>query len=432
MQEESKLEKYKLDLSDPVTDIGIVIRLGISAIPIPLVKNVLSTLLSIIWPKTEEDIWSKIKGKVKDLIDEEIDNSKWEDRQSILEECKEKIEKFNDSLRENDIAEAINKYQFLKEYFVGKEVYFKLDGHKVKYSFSPLYCIMVSLIFAFRKSVIEHKDELGLTEKEVENEEITIRELLTNAINYINEAKEEHENIYNGAWGLSWDLNKLLKFNQYYQQSVFVFIQIWEQSVDLSPSDNPPIINLAFPGIAAGSTSCIVDENNNYIPPEALKDVMTPKSEGEKINAVTLYKHSYKTELIGVDVSYADGRYVRLGDNSSGNYQELRFDANEFNNMTSMLVRAEEPTGIGGFIGSITVGSNTGESISIIPREIINQNNSPNAILKLNEPYRIARILGSKFEWEISGNQMISICCGVIYDNELATARAKKLLENTL
>lgn len=74
---------YNPPLLDPLTDLKTLFSVGLDAIP--YVGGVLSALLGLLWPTGSVDLWSQIKDRIAEMIDNKIQDFYQNELQQLLE-----------------------------------------------------------------------------------------------------------------------------------------------------------------------------------------------------------------------------------------------------------------------------------------------------------------------------------------------------------
>ncbi|MGP4140000.1 insecticidal delta-endotoxin Cry8Ea1 family protein [Sodalis praecaptivus] len=425
---------YHPAIENPLVATGIILQFAADFIP--YVGGIISTVIALLWPKSQEDAWTQIKEKVKALVNEEIDNEEWNVLKDLVDEFEDKVSEFSQALSAGNYESAKIVYSTLTVYFIGIDERFKIQGQTLGYTFAPLYCTTVSLILAFRLEVIQHASQLKLDQELIDTENTRIRNLALTAIDYIEKITETHEKyvidkLSQQNAGDSADnknmksINNIFQFNQYYLTNVVIFSQIWGQFKQHIMTSNP-IIALTFPGMAAGIFYKIQNDQPVALDGAELATIITPASEAAVITAATLYDTiEFSDEYVrptAAKVVYTDhqdnmGYFGRPNDLQVAPHA-IDFDENDYDYLNSISASMFE------FVGRATVTSAKGTSISA------GKQNDPDVMtLKLECPYRIALIYVPDdeigYDYLQSGHQMSGIACGVVYDNTLSAAYAK-------
>ncbi|KAB2698309.1 hypothetical protein F9K79_12820 [Ochrobactrum sp. Kaboul] len=411
---------------DPLDAAGAMLSYFVGLIPV--VGSLLSTLVTIFWPKHSEDVWAQIKQEVKTLVDEEIDESEWAILQGRIAECGDKVRKFCDVLKSGDKEHAQILYKEFTGYFIGLEENFKIKGHQYQYFFSPAYCALVNIIIAFRIEVIHNGEKFSLSEKYIEYEKDVLSNLIESSKNYISSVKEKHNDYIKKALesgGNADYYNSLFKVNHFFQASAIVYLQIWDIEAFLKKKDIE--VDLALPGLIIQIPWS--DSTHDMMGPEICQSI-TPALKDNHIKSVTLaeseeYDHGQRRPT-GLIVSYESHKdqmgYLGRPRDIQVCEQVLDCSTNQWDHLSK--VRGEWLD----FVYLLTLETDAGKSVTI-------GHNAPSwgdkASFELKWPYRVGKIFVPDdrigYYNRHSGHQMGAAGFGVIYDNALAKESAKRL-----
>lgn len=87
---------------DPIADVKALISWGLTEIPV--IGRLLSMLLGLLWPRTDEDIWNEIVKGVEKLINEELDAAVYSEIKSHLPGLQEVITIFLKTVKAGDVS----------------------------------------------------------------------------------------------------------------------------------------------------------------------------------------------------------------------------------------------------------------------------------------------------------------------------------------
>ncbi|CEF30775.1 JHE-like toxin, ''Photorhabdus insecticidal related'' toxin, PirB [Xenorhabdus nematophila str. Websteri] len=185
---------YEWDMSSIIKDAIIG---GIGFIPGP--GSAISFLLGLFWPQQTDNTWEQIFQKVEQMIEQ----ANLKTIQGILngdiQEIKGKMEHVQFMLESSPgTQESHDAYMFLARYLVSIDEKFKSFDNKTNYQILPMYTNTIMLQAPYWKMGIERKDEIKLTDIEVNELKELIGKLSTSADKYIHDVyTREYDNAMN-------------------------------------------------------------------------------------------------------------------------------------------------------------------------------------------------------------------------------------------
>ncbi|WP_237387798.1 toxin PirB [Xenorhabdus sp. Sc-CR9] len=185
---------YEWDMSSIIKDAIIG---GIGFIPGP--GSAISFLLGLFWPQQTDNTWEQILQKVEQMIEE----ANLKTIQGILngeiQEIKGKMEHVEYMLETSPgTQESHDAYMFLARYLVSIDEKFKSFDNKTNYQILPMYTNTLMLQAPYWKMGIEKKNDILLTDIEVNELKQLIEKLYAKANTYIHEMyTREYDNAVN-------------------------------------------------------------------------------------------------------------------------------------------------------------------------------------------------------------------------------------------
>lgn len=318
---------------------------------IPYVGSFLSALISFFWPKNEKDIFSEIKERIEQLVNQKIDGASWARLIAKCNEVRAKLDALSQLLQTGNAESVNNHYKELTSYLVGIEENFKITGSDNNpTTFIPLYCMIVNLTVSFRLLTINKPEDYGLTEKDIEAERILLNELILGtkgAYGYVSDIKDSFFETKSMFDDLDFKEGRTA-FSSWLMKNALLsragmtdaHINAWKlRAVNPTNLDYIPLsitLPMPFEGLAGNSIpTCgkvydyAMDVNNSAL------------------SSVSIFSGSYKIDMFGhknyywsgFDIGYLDGENEHygynvvntsslsdLGDNNPLSYFALTFD----------------------------------------------------------------------------------------------------------
>lgn len=419
-----------IKLNDGLSDMGALIRFGISQIPV--IGGVLSTILGLLWPTVQTDIWTTIKQEVQDLINESIDENDWNLLVGVINELQMKTSFINEQLIKSQYDTAGTELMTVVIDMIGIEETFKISGTTFKYAFAPLFVAAVNLKLALYLEGIKYSAELGLSQDQVNQLTSLLQSDINNSKSYLEPIKSEIDSTYIN------DIYTYFNVHCYYGASVSLFNTLWSDKYD-DYNTPKPLENYYIPVMAAGTFYKLITlDGVNYSAPmafaEVAKNAMMPSSNIDSIlyEEPTSYPNGYINYIdVYTDLSTSH-RTTGLTFTCSGSSDKYEMGMTPNNGYSFNVGQNIMNINInnGEFITQLSAKS---ESFVSQVAFTTNQNNTMVAGQNPDDDYSQEVILVSPFSInsmyvvsdeagyiQSSGHQMCGIAFSAIYNNNLA------------
>ncbi|SFN65857.1 insecticidal delta-endotoxin Cry8Ea1 family protein [Xenorhabdus japonica] len=173
---------YEWDMSSIVKD-AIIGGIGF----IPGAGQAMSFLLGLFWPQQKDNTWEQILQKVEQRIENATLKTIKGILNGALQEIKGKIENVKYMLETSPGSkESHEAYMFLARFLVSIDERFKSFDNKTNYQIMPMYTNTIMLQIPYWKMGVEKKNDIGLTDIEVNELKQLIDKLVGQAKDYIN------------------------------------------------------------------------------------------------------------------------------------------------------------------------------------------------------------------------------------------------------
>ncbi|MBC8949662.1 MULTISPECIES: insecticidal delta-endotoxin Cry8Ea1 family protein [Xenorhabdus] len=183
---------YEWDMSSIIKD-AIIGGVGF----IPGAGSAMSFLLGLFWPQQKDNTWEQILQKVEQMIENAVLQTIKGILNGDIQEIKGKMEHVQYMLETSPGSqESHDAYMFLARYLVSIDEKFKSFDNKTNYQILPMYTNTVMLQIPYWKMGIEKKNDIGLTDIEVNELKQLIDKLVDKAKSYIHTM---YTNEYNDA-----------------------------------------------------------------------------------------------------------------------------------------------------------------------------------------------------------------------------------------
>ncbi|EBH8783787.1 twin-arginine translocation pathway signal, partial [Salmonella enterica subsp. enterica serovar Bareilly str. CFSAN001104] len=174
---------------DPIADVKALISWGLTEIPV--IGRLLSMLLGLLWPRTDEDIWNEIVKGVEKLINEELDAAVYSEIKSHLPGLQEVITIFLKTVKAGDVSVISAQFIACNTVFTATSSIFQNPDYE--WILVPLFGVFAQLHISLLRESVEHGKEWGWSEK-LYQEYITItKTTIANYVNYLERASENYK-----------------------------------------------------------------------------------------------------------------------------------------------------------------------------------------------------------------------------------------------
>lgn len=394
-------------MNAPLSFVGPLLQYGISEIPV--VGGILSTLIGLFWPSSSENVWDAINQDVKELVDDEIDETVWQILSLKISQIQEQVSDFNDKLTNKEYDLANQELMILVDTLIGEEDNFKISGKNYTYSFSPLFVAVMNLKISLYLEALKWQECLGLSSDQVNDIKSRLQTDVADAKDYLS--------------GITYDFDtsNITKYVQcllYYKTSVGLFNELWAS--DYESYVNPLSLNNYYvPAIAAGSFFKLMDVNGY--------EFGVPMSYQEAINNAIMPGGQYPSgELSFVNVSTDQSEWTRttgLSFKCNGSDVVYNMGLCITNNNNIYLQEQEYIKGITvysqDFVSKLSFNTTLNENYTFGQ----NSDGDPTCSVNLVDPFTINSFFVPSDEagyLNSSGHQMTGFVAAAVYNNELA------------
>ncbi|MGU1552741.1 insecticidal delta-endotoxin Cry8Ea1 family protein [Pseudomonas aeruginosa] len=429
----------------PLDIIHSVIGAAVSYIPV--VGSLVGAIVDILWPASKVDIFKVIENQVTQLVNSHIDAATGQRLEVKIKEISIKMKFWSKLLRQKKYMAARSYYGVISMYLVGIEENFKITGSAgKKYHFTPLYCIIVDLVIAFRVDVINNFEKLHLSKDEADVEAMLLSELLltptTGACAYL---KSVARTCYDDTLKASKEIstNREVKRNamslfksvvEEYSYFVRSGVTLSKSNVWMDIAKNPSSrayrpFNFVILMPALGSFRYDFDNFGELF--KLLADTNITDKKLQTLDTITLLQMKddnpdvYK-RMCGVELKYTNPSstvvYGYTG-GSPGAVTVGRYSLSVASNSAVLIgiYTAGKDFDMAGFIDSVTVQT---RDLKVKP---VSVGHSPanNVYLygDIKSPYKIQKIFCGKDHYSHkSGHQTMGIITVFAFDNEFAKA----------
>ncbi|HBO3117105.1 TPA: hypothetical protein L4R02_001353 [Pseudomonas aeruginosa] len=153
---------------------------------IPVVGGVLSALTNAFWPSKKQNVWEQTLQEIKSYIEsqnlkviEGILNGEILTIQGKMEHVADLLEKYPNT------KESYDAYVSLARYLDSNQRKFSSFDDETNYQLMPMYAAMILLQATYWRSGIDRRDEIGLTDIDVESLRKLIDDLIGESKSYV-------------------------------------------------------------------------------------------------------------------------------------------------------------------------------------------------------------------------------------------------------
>lgn len=159
---------------------------------IPDAGGLISGIVGVLWEEDQQDPWEDFRKQVEALIDEKIDASAYDDKESDLKIYKSKLELYHNALSESPKDLCI-QYQGVVTALTGEFHKFESTDQQKAEILLPLYAQMVTLSLSLFRDGMLHGKSWGLDDDYLES---TLKPLILGKTGIIEEAQDYVDNIF--------------------------------------------------------------------------------------------------------------------------------------------------------------------------------------------------------------------------------------------
>jgi hypothetical protein len=156
---------------------------------IPEVGSVLSALVYILWPPSQEDIWSEIKDQVEALVDQQISAEVYQQVQQDLQGLQAVIGRFQQAVAAGDNADTMTQWDIVDDAFVQALPHFQAQGYQL--SLAPLFAQFVNLHLAVMRDGVLFGAQWGWPAATLQDHSQNLTTTLSQYLKYANQIYEE-------------------------------------------------------------------------------------------------------------------------------------------------------------------------------------------------------------------------------------------------
>ncbi len=151
---------------------------------VPGVGFVLSALVNIFWPSSHKDVWSEIKEKVEELIDEKISNLVYQQVQEDLEGLNNNMNEYLWAVKKSQVPTYISeKYNVVLGDFLQQRPHFQSNGYQVL--LLPLFAQFANMHLSLLRDGILYGDSWGWTEEIQQHNRQQIISTIQSYVDYV-------------------------------------------------------------------------------------------------------------------------------------------------------------------------------------------------------------------------------------------------------
>jgi hypothetical protein len=212
---------------------------------IPEVGGILSTLVSIFWPKSD-DVWSQMKGQVEQLVKQEISELVYADVQDDLNGLKDDLADYTAALSTNDSSWIEAKWSVADGTFDDALPHFQAKGYELL--LLPLFTQFANLNFSLLRDGIVSGEAWGWNSKVVDQLSSKLEQRIADFTTYAN-------NVYAAGYAKAsltfpnfHECQPFLDTNAYVRQmtlTVLDFVNLWPYFGKANDPAHPVEIHLS-------------------------------------------------------------------------------------------------------------------------------------------------------------------------------------------
>jgi hypothetical protein len=126
---------------------------------IPEVGGLLSALVSILWPQSQEDIWGEIKAQVEQLVDQQIAAEVYQQVQEDLQGLQNVMGRYQQALGTNDLEDIVTEWDNADDAFLNALPHFQEQQYQVQ--LLPLFAQFANLHLSLLRDGVQFGESWG-------------------------------------------------------------------------------------------------------------------------------------------------------------------------------------------------------------------------------------------------------------------------------